>query len=236
MSAPSTGQLPWTTRITPLRARVHSSTGRSAAVLLCAVMLVWGTRSIWTLELGRSLVSAQEPVQASAILIENFDPNYLLFERARSLSDAGLASRVFVPVAVGGDGIPSRVGQGVAEVMARIARLDSIEIIPVHEVEPISLNAAGEVLSVLRRERVTSVLVLTSGLRSRRSFLVNRAILGRAGIAVLCIPVFGVNTPENWTTTWHGIQEVSEQFLKLQYYRFYVLPAYAWSRARVEHG
>jgi hypothetical protein len=28
----------------------------------------------------------------------------------------------------------------------------------------------------------------------------------------------------NWAQSWHGIQGVSEQFLKLQYYRFYVLP------------
>ena len=27
-----------------------------------------------------------------------------------------------------------------------------------------------------------------------------------------------------WTESWHGIQEVVEQWLKLQYYRLYVLP------------
>jgi hypothetical protein len=41
------------------------------------------------------------------------------------------------------------------------------------------------------------------------------------------VPVFGVNTPKNWTQTWHGIQGVTEQWLKLQYYRFYVL----WHRS-----
>jgi hypothetical protein len=28
----------------------------------------------------------------------------------------------------------------------------------------------------------------------------------------------------NWTQTWHGIQDVVEQWLKLQYYRLWVLP------------
>jgi hypothetical protein len=43
------------------------------------------------------------------------------------------------------------------------------------------------------------------------------------GIKVHCVPVFGQKSPANWTKTWHGIQDVTEQFLKLQYYRFYVL-------------
>jgi hypothetical protein len=38
------------------------------------------------------------------------------------------------------------------------------------------------------------------------------------------VPVFGTTTPENWTGTWHGIQDVALQFLKLSYYRMYVLP------------
>jgi len=33
--------------------------------------------------------------------------------------------------------------------------------------------------------------------------------------------VLGVTT---WTREWHGIQSVVEEWLKLQYYRLYVLP------------
>jgi hypothetical protein len=40
------------------------------------------------------------------------------------------------------------------------------------------------------------------------------------------VPVLGEKTAKNWTKTWHGIQDVTEQWLKLQYYRFYVL----WGR------
>ena len=65
--------------------------------------------------------------------------------------------------------------------------------------------------------------MVTPGFRSQRSSLVYQAVLAPAGIAVYCVPVFGQKTPANWTETWHGIQEVAEQFLKLQYYRFYVL-------------
>ena len=67
-------------------------------------------------------------------------------------------------------------------------------------------------------------MLVTPGMRSRRSDLVYRSVLAPAGISVLCVPVFGRSTPDNWWHTWHGIQEVLEQSGKLQYYRFYVLP------------
>ena len=198
------------------------------AVLACLIVLMSLTKGVWIPEVGLSLVCTQQAGRADAILIENFDPDYLLFERAQALYQAGLASRVFVPVDAASEGEPSRVHSGFVEVMARVARLDPPEIIPIREVEPISLNAARQVLLVLRKEHIKSVLILTSGFRSRRSSLVYRAVLGPAGISVSCVPVFGLNTPENWPSTWHGIQDVTEQFLKLQYDRFYVLPVYAW--------
>jgi hypothetical protein len=45
-----------------------------------------------------------------------------------------------------------------------------------------------------------------------------------AGITTSCVPVFGDIAPENWTRTWHGIEDVVEQSGKLLYYRFYVMP------------
>jgi hypothetical protein len=71
---------------------------------------------------------------------------------------------------------------------------------------------------------IKSVIVITRGFRSRRSLLVYRETLGQGGIEVRCAPVFGQASPEHWTQSWHGIQEVAEEFLKLQYYRFYVMP------------
>jgi hypothetical protein len=68
---------------------------------------------------------------------------------------------------------------------------------------------------------------VTDGFRSQRSLLVYHAVLAPASIKVGCMPVFGQKTPKNWAKTWHGIQDVTEQFLKLAYYRFYVL----WTRS-----
>jgi hypothetical protein len=97
-------------------------------------------------------------------------------------------------------------------------------MIPIREVEPISLNAAYDIRDFLAKEHITSVAIVTPGCRSRRSALIYQRVLGDAGISPSCVPVFDQRTAENWTDTWHGVQDVTEQFLKLQYYRFYVLP------------
>ena len=62
------------------------------------------------------------------------------------------------------------------------------------------------------------------GHRHLASLSTTESVLSRSGVAMSCLPVFGQKTPETWAESWHGIQEIGEQFLKLQYYRFYVLP------------
>ena len=108
--------------------------------------------------------------------------------------------------------------------MARIARIGTIEIVPTREIEPITLNAARDVQQFLEREHIRSVIVVTPLFRSRRSALVYAATLGNAGIAVRCEPVEGSRGVDTWARSWHGIQEVVEQWLKLHYYRLCVLP------------
>jgi hypothetical protein len=151
-------------------------------------------------------------------------PDYLLFERARELREAGLAARVLVPVPRDEN---TSEWQGVAlattELLAKLARVGTIELIPIREVEPISLNAARDVLRFIERERIHSVLVVSPVFRSRRSALVYGSTLGQAGVIVNCEPVQGLIGVDNWGSTWHGIQNVVEQWGKLQYYRFYVL-------------
>jgi len=182
------------------------------------------THGFWTLRIGQSLVCPEEIAPSDAILVENFDAYYLAFERAAALHNAGVATRVLVPAPIWRDPArPSLVSQGIAEVMARVARLQDMELIPIQEIEPISLNVAYQIRDFLTAEHLRSIIVVTSGFRSQRSSLVYHAVLDPVGIKVSCAPVFGQKTPANWTNTWHGIQDVAEQFLKLQYYRLYVL-------------
>jgi hypothetical protein len=195
------------------------------AVVGAVVAVVIATRGAWVAAIGRSLACAESVQPSDLVLIENFDPNYVLFEKAAALARAGVAPRALIPVERSRDpGRPNPVALGVAGVMAGQARLARWEVLPIALTEPISLNAARQVREHLVREGVGSVIVVAPGFRSRRSALVYRAVLGDAVRAVHCVPVFGRVAPERWASSWHGVQEVVLEFLKLQYYRFYVLP------------
>jgi hypothetical protein len=190
-------------------------------VILAGVLI----RGIFVSYVGRSLVCAENLAPSDAILVENLDPNYLVFERAAALERAGVAPRTLVPVEASRDPeVANPVSKGVAEVMARQARLKDWEIVVTRGAEPITLNAAVQIRNHLAGDHVKSLIVVTSGFRSRRSSLVYRAVLGDVGTQIHCVPVFGQTTPERWADTWHGVQQVAEEFVKLQYYRFYVLP------------
>jgi hypothetical protein len=193
------------------------------SVLVCGILIVSLTRGFWTLKIAQSLVCKEQSPHSDALLLENFDPDYLVFERAAALQKAGNAARIFVPVSAADSEMPNTVDKGIAELMARAAWLQGIELIPIHAIEPISLNAAKQIRKFLTAQHLKSVVVVSPGFRSRRSSLVYGAVLTPAGITVGCVPVLGDKTPQNWTETWHGIEDVAEQFVKLQYYRFYVL-------------
>jgi hypothetical protein len=202
--------------------------GMLVVVVLAAVL----TRGYWMAAIAGSLVCTQAVAPSDLILVENFDPSYLIFERAAELARAGFAPRALVPVQASPDpAIANPVSKGIADVMARQARMATWYAVPIRETEPITLNAAYQIREQLTRERVSSVIVVTPGFRSRRAALVYRTVLEDLGTHVSCVPVFGPATPERWTETWHGLKEVAEEFLKLQYYRFYVIPFMARSTA-----
>src|SRR5262245_23034138 len=189
------------------------------------IFALWLTHGWWTAAVGRSLVCKANAAPSDAILVENFDNDFLVFERAANLRQAGLAPRVLIPVlADPRTSKPNDVEVGTAEVMARIAHLGPIDFVPIQVVEPISLNASRDILRFIEREGIRSVIVASPLFRSQRSLLVYTATLGPAGVAVTCAPAGHLDRVDKWTETWHGIQNVLEQGIKLLYYRLYVLP------------
>ncbi|BCS36059.1 hypothetical protein TBR22_A52960 [Luteitalea sp. TBR-22] len=196
-----------------------------AGLLLALFAALRVTAPLWVRAIGESLVCSPGPRQGDAILVENFDPEYLLFERARDLKRSGVASRVLVPVRVDpGTTRLNSVSTGIADVMARISAIGPIELVPIREVEPISLNAAKDIRRYLDRERIRSVVLVTPLFRSRRSALVYGAVMARSGITVHCDVDDQRASVAHWSDTWHGVQNVLEQWVKLQYYRFRVMP------------
>jgi hypothetical protein len=196
--------------------------------LILTTALAYGMSNTWRLKIGQSLVCSEEVARSDLILVENFDPDYLVFERAAELQRAGLASRALVPFQISPepgkpDKRPYAVSKGIAELMSRLARIEDPEFAPIQAIEPISLNAAYQIRELLVKAHVRSVIVVTPGLRSKRSSLIYNAVLAPAGIKAYCVPVFGLDVINNWTGSWHDIQEIGEQFLKLTFYRLHVL-------------
>lgn len=227
----------WTRHLVYRAERMRTTWKLRLGALAFVITALCLTSGSWTRGIARSLVCDASRAPSDAILVDNLEPDYLLFERAAQMRRAGLASRVLVPIqADPGTHNPNDVALGIAQVMVTIARLGDTEIVPTREVEPITLNAARDVQRFLEQQHVRSVILVTPLFRSRRSALVYAATLGAAGIAVRCEPVQGPRGVNTWTRSWHGIQNVVEQWLKLQYYRLYVLPFFSPSRHPESEG
>jgi hypothetical protein len=171
-----------------------------------------------------NLLLHEEPLKpAELILLENFNPEYAVFEEARKLVGAGYASRVLIPVRCDdGTGQPDPIEEGIVKVMIQAAGMRQFEILPLRHTEPVSLNAARQILAFLERRGIRSVLVVSPGFRSARSYLVYDRVLTPRGIRVECVAAGG--PPVNaWWRTFHGIQDTALELIKLLYYRFWVL-------------
>ena len=144
--------------------------------------------------------------------------NYLVFERAAELRRDGIAARAIVLTQADRNNPKSlnMVSEGIVGVMARVARLQDFEMVPMVEVEPITLNAARQLRDYALQNRIKSVMVVAPAFRSRRSVLIYQSVLAPSGVTLTCVPVFGLTTAKSWSKSWHGIQGVAEQFLKLQ--------------------
>jgi len=122
-------------------------------VLASVLLLPWITRGLWAGALGKGLLCEEQGAGTGvdAIVVENFDVNYLVFERASELKRKGLTARVLVPVQAAPDtGEPDLVFGQIAELMGRTARIGELTMIPVRASEPISLNTAYRVRDFLR--------------------------------------------------------------------------------------
>ncbi len=213
----------WRRLIVRRETRTRTTWTFRVAVAAAAGLVLWLSAGVWTRAIARSLVCQSDVTPSDAILVDNFDPDYRLFERARNLRRSGMAARILVPVTSDATtGAPDPVALGITDVLGRLSRVGAVDIVPIRQVEPITLNAAQDIAAFLNRAGIRSVIVVTPLYRSRRSALIYSSTLGKAGVRLHCDP--GTADTANWTHTWHGVQNVVEQWIKLQYYRFYVLP------------
>ena len=218
----------WTRHLV-YRAEVTRTTWKlRLGVVVFLLLALWLTSGWWIAAIGRSVTCDADVAPSDAILVESFDFDYPHFERAADLRRAGLARRVLVATPIDpATREPEAITVAETELMASRSGLGSVEYVPVRDVEPVTLNAARDVHRFLEQQHVRSVIAVTSLHRSRRSALVYAATLERAGITVHCQTVPAGVDARAWVRSRHGIEDVLEQWLKLQYYRLYVLPLYS---------
>lgn len=204
---------------------VRTTWAFKAALIVALVLVVYLTEPFWTHAVAESLVCehTEHLERADALLIDDFESDYSLFGRARQLQEAGLSSRAIAPVNVVSTGSISTVSEAIIDALARLARLGNLRTVPVSNVEPISLNTAFQIKQFVKENGIRSLMVVTPAFRSQRSMMIYAAVLNPAGVSTQCAPVFS-RSMQDWTQSWHGIQDVALQFVKLQYYRWYVLP------------
>jgi hypothetical protein len=223
---PSIGTGRWARYFVTRKEVVKTTWTFKAALIAALALVVYLTEPLWARAVAESLVCEQTDhlERADAVVIDDLDRDYLSFERARVLRQAGVTSRVLVPVDMLANGTPSPVSETIVQDLARLARVGEVETVPVLATEPISLNVALHVRRFLTDKGIRSVAVVTPAFRSERSMLIYRPVLEAVGVAAYCVPVAGMRSPDTWTQSWHGVQDVALQFVKLQYYRFYILP------------
>jgi hypothetical protein len=173
--------------------------------------------------IGRCLVCETELLPADLIIVDNLETDYLAIERAGELRNGGFARRVLIPVQLSRNGkYPNLVSRRFAEVMCEVAGIESPEIVAVKHEEPYSLNVAKQVVERLRSQSLSSVIVVSPAFRSERTFRIYQEIFAASGTNLYCVPSRQGRNPNNWWKSTHGVQEVVLEFLKLQYYRFWV--------------
>src|SRR5262245_22786314 len=132
MLDPSTRRNRWL-RFVVVRREVWKTTwGFKAAVVGVLFVLVQFTSPFWTRAVAESLIcgEARDVKSVDAVVIDDLDLNYLAFERVRILREAGVSSRVVVPVSAAPNGKPAAVPASFVEVLARLSRVGDIETVP----------------------------------------------------------------------------------------------------------
>src|SRR6267142_1632397 len=89
-------------------------------ILMFVVLFAFLTRVFWIPWIGRSLVCREDVAPSDAILVENFDPDYRVFERAAALQKAGFSGRILIPTEASEHDpeVADTISRGITELMS----------------------------------------------------------------------------------------------------------------------
>jgi hypothetical protein len=203
---------------------IWKTTWRFRVAICCVLALILvPTHRLWLGWIGRNLTHQDQPASADLIVIEYYSPNYMLFDKARSLMENGGGKAVIIPMEVRDGAEPSPVSNDIIDVLTFNTRLENSIKVPVEHREPITLNVARQVAVKLQEQKARSVTIVSPTFRSQRSYLVYRSVLEPLGIRVQCVHPVESRGPDNWWRSLHGIQDVTLEATKLIYYHIFVL-------------
>ncbi len=86
----------WTRHFVYRSERTRTTWKLRIGLVAVVVVALWLTSGWWTVDIAHSLVCDASLAPSDAILVENFESTYVVFERAAQLRRARLASRVLV--------------------------------------------------------------------------------------------------------------------------------------------
>src|SRR5262249_25504146 len=127
----STKEQRWSRHFVVRAERTRTTWQLRVGLVTFVLLVLWLLRGWWTVALASSLVCEANSAPSDALLVENFDSDYLIFKRAESLRQAGLAPRVLVPVETDSP-IPelNAVALAIVDVMVKVSGLANADIVP----------------------------------------------------------------------------------------------------------
>lgn len=207
--------------------------------LTCAVLalVVVAPAKVWLTAMAVSLVHEDALEPADLILVEMAVlPAPGAIDYAASLYHRGYAPRIAVTRYVrserlddAGVEVPRSLDK-LLQIYWADAGLDGsvVESVPIEVIDPVTLNSARQVAEYCRAHHVARVILVTSRFHSRRSTLSYARYMAPLGIEVRSRPPQGGLRPDNWWRTKDGILVVTQEYVKLLYYRAFVL---RWAQA-----
>src|SRR6187200_3071020 len=88
----------WTSHLVYRRESWRTTWKLRLALLAIIIIIIPATRRWWAPAIAGSLICTEQTQRSDALLLENFDADYLVFEYASTLQRAGAATTAFVPV------------------------------------------------------------------------------------------------------------------------------------------
>jgi len=95
--------------------------------------------------------------------------------------------------------------------------------IPIEPKDPITLNLARQVFEYLKPKGYKRIILISESYHSYRSKLAFEKVFENSGIQVSAIPAELGITKDNWWKTDSGLSTTFSEFIKLIYYRLFVL-------------